>query len=461
MQLKPKASGGADASRMRAKVARRRLIAASCALLGATAARSQDATNSAADSMSDEWAFDSALAYYHESGRVKAIEPIVNMSKTYGDGRTFSGQAVFDSLSGSSPNGALTSTKVQTFASPSGKSLSAAPTTYTTSSGQLVSESAPIYTINPGQLPVDPSYHDQRLSLSGNWGLPISRLTTTQVGGKLSYEHDFVSVSANAGISRDFNQKNTTLSFQLNNEFDRLSPIGGAPVAASDYALFQKGGGKTKDGVGAMLGLTQVMNRRWLTEFNLSVDRFKGYLNDPYKIISVIDPSGNTTGYLYERRPGTRTRKVAYWENKAAWGRLVLDGSLRYMADSWHVRSDTAEFSARWWNFDRDRYIEPTVRWYRQTAANFYTPWLDSGGSKYIDYASADTRLAAFHAYTVGLKYGAKIEDSEDQSSSEFNVRVEYYQQTLDHRTPGPGSLQGLDLYPGLKAILVQVGYKF
>ena len=411
--------------------------------------------------MSGDWSVDSALAYYHESGRVKAIEPIVNVSKTYGDGRTFSGQVVFDSLSGSSPNGALTSRSIQTFASPSGKSLSAAPTTYTTSSGNLVSESAPIYTINPGQLPVDPSYHDQRLAVSGNWGLPVSRLTTVQYGGKLSYEHDFVSLSANAGISRDFNEKNTTLSFQVNNEYDRLSPIGGAPVAASDYALFEKSGGKTKDGVGVMFGLTQVMNRRWLTEFNLSVDRFQGYLNDPYKILSVIDPSGNTTGYLYERRPDTRMRKSAYWENKAAWGRLTFDGSLRYMVDDWHVHSDTADFSVRWWNFNRDRYLEPTVRWYRQSAANFYTPWIDSTGSKYIGYASADARLSAFHAFTYGIKYGAKIEDSEDQTSSEFSVRVEYYQQTPDHPLAGPGSLQGLDLYPGLKAILVQVGYKF
>lgn len=40
-------------------------------------------------------------------------------------------------------------------------------------------------------------------------------------------------------------------------------------------------------------------------------------------------------------------------------------------------------------------------------------------------------------------------------------MRVDYYQQTLDNRAPGPGVLQGLDLYPGLKAILVQVGFSY
>jgi Protein of unknown function (DUF3570) len=462
MQLNARRPGRNGVASNDSRLVRRRLIAASCALLGATAARSQDATGAAADAISDEWSIDSALAYYQESGgRIKAVEPIVSFSKTFDDGRTFSAEGVFDSLSGSTPNGALPSRAAQTFASPSGSSLSSAPTTYTTSSGQLVSESARIYTISPGKLPMDPSYHDQRLSASGTWGLPLTRLTGTTFGGKLSYEHDFVSISGNAGISRDFNEKNTTISFEVNDEYDRLSPIGGAPVAASDYALFHKGGGKTKNGVGLMLGLTQVMTRNWLTEFNLSADRFTGYLNDPYKIISLIDASGNTTGYLYEKRPGSRTRKSAYWENRAAWGRVSVDASLRYMFDDWKVHSDTADVSVRWWNFDRDRYLEPNLRWYRQSAADFYTPWLDGTATKYVSYASADERLGAFHAFSYGLKYGVKIDDAEDNSSSEFNVRVLYYQQTPDHRLAGPGSLQGLDLYPGLKSILVQVGYKF
>jgi hypothetical protein len=36
-------------------------------------------------------------------------------------------------------------------------------------------------------------------------------------------------------------------------------------------------------------------------------------------------------------------------------------------------------------------------------------------------------------------------------------VRAEYYQQSVDERMAVPAFLQTLDLYPGLKAILVQV----
>ena len=46
-------------------------------------------------------------------------------------------------------------------------------------------------------------------------------------------------------------------------------------------------------------------------------------------------------------------------------------------------------------------------------------------------------------------------------AGSEFSVRLEYYQQIQDHRLAAPVLLQNLDLYPGLKAILVQFGWRF
>ena len=89
-------------------------------------------------------------------------------------------------------------------------------------------------------------------------------MTQLSVGGKLSDEHDFVSATVNASIAHDFNEKNTTLSFGVNDEYDSLKPIGGAPLPGSDYALFQKTGNKSKNGVAALLGVTQVISRTWL-----------------------------------------------------------------------------------------------------------------------------------------------------------------------------------------------------
>jgi hypothetical protein len=425
--------------------ARRHLMAASCALLSAGAARSQEANVAPVDSgLLEDWSVDSALAYYHEDGRIQAVEPIVDLSKVYADGEALNFNATFDALSGASPNGALTSRSPQTFASPSGKA----------SHG---------YTTAPGQLPVDPHYQDDRIAVGGNWTLPLTRVDQFSVGAKLSDEHDFFSATVNASIAHDFNEKNTTLSLGISDEYDTVNPIGGAPVPGSDYALFEKtGGGKTKDGIGVLLGITQVMTRNWLSELNVAADRFHGYLNDPYKISSIIDGAGNTTGYEFESRPDQRTRKSAFWENRVAWNsRWSTVLSLRYMSDNWGVRSDTAETHLRWQLSNRDRYIEPSFRWYRQTAADFYTPFILDTAKLATGYESSDSRLGKFHALTYGLKFAQKLPGLGSRAESEFSVRAEYYQQTFDERMPVPVGLQGLDLAPGLKAILVQIGWRF
>jgi len=420
-------------------------MAASCALLGAGAARSQETHMAPPDSgLLEDWSVDSALAYYHEDGRIQAIEPVVDVAKVFADGEALNFNVTFDALSGASPNGALPSRTAQTFSSPSGKLKNR-------------------YTTAPGQLPVDPDYKDDRIAMGGNWTVPITRVDQVSVGGRLSAEDDFFSATVNASIDHDFNEKNTTLSFGIDNEFDSIHPIGGAPVPGSDYALAEKQtGGKTKDGVGVLLGVTQVMTRTWLSEFNVSIDRFHGYLNDPYKFASVIDSAGGTTGYEYENRPDQRTRKSAYWENRVSWSSQISTAlSLRYMSDDWGVRSDTAQLHLRWTFANRERYIEPTIRWYRQTAADFFTPFIVNTEKPTTDHESSDSRLAAFHALTYGLKYAQKLPGLGSRPESEFSIRAEYYQQTLDVRTPVPDALQGLDLYPGVKAVLVQIGWRF
>ncbi|HTC43502.1 MAG TPA: DUF3570 domain-containing protein [Steroidobacteraceae bacterium] len=432
----------------KAQNVRHQLAAASCALLGAAAARGQDSGGVIPEVQANGWSVDSALAYYHEDGRIQAIEPVVDVSKTFSAGQQLGLKLTADSLSGASPNGALPSNKAQTFAAPSGTSLSPVATS---------GKAAHPYTVLPGHLPEDPDYHDQRVAAAFSWDQSLTRLTQMSVGSKLSYEDDFFSTAVNASIAHDFNEKNTTASAQVNGEFDSINPIGGTPVPLSDYLLFDKSSSSEhKNGAGVLLGLTQVITPQWVAELNLTADRFTGYLNDPYKIISVIDPLGNTTGYLYEHRPDERTRRSGYLENRFGWGRASVALSMRYMTDDWQVHSETIQLTPRWWMQARTQYLEPTFRWYHQSAAYFYTPWL-SGANADVGYASADQRLAALNAVTYGLKYGVKIDDARQ----ELSLRIEYYQQRQTDRLAAPAVLEGLDLYPGLKAILVQVGWHF
>lgn len=420
------------------------LMTASCALLGAQAVHADDADTEADGS----WQTDSALLYYKEAdGRVQAVEPVVSLKRDFGDEHVLSLKLTYDSLSGGSPNGALPSSSPQTFTTPSGATGGGG------GGGEEGEGGSSLYTVAPGALPLS-KFEDQRAAANLGWSQPLGRAWKYSVGADFSHERDFMSAGVNAAIARDFFQRNTTLSLGGAFESDSIRPVGGAPVAGSDYALLQKGGDGSKTVASALLGVTQVLTRRWLVQLNLSADRSQGYQSDPYKITSVLDTAGNTTAYYFERRPDQRTRQAAYLENRIALGHDTLGLSLRYMKDDWGIRSSTADLHYRL-QFGSGLYVEPHGRYYRQDAADFYHLYLPSGGAT-PTYFSADPRLAAFNAVTAGFKIGIPL-----RNDAELSLRFETYRQTGRNVAPGFGQIAGLDLYPGLNATIAQFSLRF
>ena len=411
-------------------------------------------------SVDQPWRADGGFLYYAEGdGRVQTAEAVVQVSKLFADESSLNLRVVVDSLTGGSPNGALPSRAAQTFSTPSGSTLNAgtasAPQTYTTASGSVASSGngthSAVYTIAPGALPLDKSFMDERLGLNISREQGLDAWNRLTYGAAVSREHDFMSGSASMSIAHDLDNRNTTLSLGANLEADLIEPIGGAPVPWSDYGKFLKQGNKSKRVGDLLLGVTQVVSRRWITQLNYSLDRSNGYQNDPYKILSVLDKLGATTGYVYENRPDSRLRQSLYWENKYALDHDVIELSLRYLHDDWGVTSTTADFRYHL-KFGATNYLEPHWRRYHQSAANFFRFYLTQGDPA-LQNASADPRLAAFDANTLGLKFGTSL-----GQNSEFSIRVERYTQTGNGPANVPPGLQGLNLYPGLQAWMVQGG---
>ena len=214
-----------------------------------------------------------------------------------------------------------------------------------------------------------------------------------------------------------------------------------------------------------LLGVTQVMNRRWLMQVNLGLGQGRGEHSDPYKILSVVDgTSGLLAGdrYVHERRPDSRRRTSLYWGHKVHLARDVLDLSWRGYRDDWGVRSHTLD--ARWRvNLGGGRYLEPRWRHHRQSAADFWRGWLVEGQdwnsaahTTALGAASADPRLAKFSGNTLGLSWGQPL-----AWGGELTLRGEVYRQV--QATPGqaPGVLQGLPIAPGLTATMLTAGYRF
>ena len=93
------------------------------------------------------------------------------------------------------------------------------------------------------------------------------------------------------------------------------------------------------------------------------------------------------------------------------------------MTDDWGIKSHTLDLRYRF-ELGNDSYLEPNVRFYTQTAADFYHYFLVQGQAT-PQFASADPRLGQFDATTFGIKYGKAL-----SKDSEFSVRVEQYAQT-------------------------------
>lgn len=430
MQLSPPA--GAARGSIRAALA-----AASAALLAPAVAQT--------GAPSPTWRGESAVLLYKESGgRVSAIEPVVSVRRTDGNDETIGLKVTFDALTGASPNGAVPQPGPQTFTSPSGESQ---------------------YTVDGGRTPLDTSFRDARGALAFTLERPFGAGRRLALGANVSGEYDFQSLGVNGAMSFDLHDKNTTLSIGLALEADRIKAVGGMPTGLQPAfaAGAARSGSASRQVVDLLLGVTQVMNRQWLTQLNLSLGRGSGNHNDPYKILSVVDGStGLLSGdrYVSEQRPDSRNRISLYWQNKIHLREDVVDVAYRYYSDSWGVRAHTLDTRYRF-ELGRGMHLEPQWRVYRQGAADFWRGWLVEGANwsstthtSTLAHASADPRLAAFTAHTLGLKFGLPLD-----ARSELALRLQAYRQQPKKPADAPGVLQTLDVAPVLKATTVVVGY--
>jgi len=300
----------------------------------------------------------------------------------------------------------------------------------------------------------------------------LGRLYQLSVGASASVEFDYQHAGLNAKIARDFNQRNTTVSAGIAVAHDSLDPIGGTPIGLApmlgEEDLSNRMADGTKDVLDVVFGVTQVISKNLLMQFNYSYSDSSGYLSDPFKILSIVDGvtgdaiptnqfgnDGPSQLNVFEHRPDERLKHSLFTQAKYYMDGKVLDLSYRYMTDDWQIDSHTVDLHYRWPISDK-RYIEPHLRFYTQTEAEFYRASLIDG-QVLPEYASSDYRLGNFDAITAGLKFGWKTGGGNDMS-----VRLELYKQSGSIPS---GQLIGNQLsrdnYPDLNAVILQYSYRF
>lgn len=427
------------------------LTIATAALLGVSNI-AQAESSTATNTEESTWEFDSAFLFYSEVDRVSAGEAIFNAKKTFANDEVLNLKLTVDALTGASANGAVAQPTVQTFTRPSGN-------------GQ--------YEIAPGDTPLDDTFHDTRVQLNAQWTQPIAPDYTASGGLHISKEYDYLSLGINGNIAIDFDRKNSTFSAGFSYFQDTFTPEGGIPKPFAsmlvgdssdptwdeEFAKTRIGSEDDKSTADILLGFTQVINRRMLMQFNYSYSMVDGYLTDPFKILSVVDDNGVAQDYVYESRPDSRIKQSIYAQSLYHFDTTVLDVSYRYMWDDWEITSHTIDSRFRIPlsdSFGRESYLQPHFRFYQQSAADFYRPFI-MDNDLLPAFASADYRIGEMTAFTVGLKYGMLV-----NNGHELSFRLEYYSQTpTDAGFEEPGVLKEVDLYPSVDAIIAQVTYSF
>lgn len=374
---------------------RARLGAAACTLLATSVPA---AAHAAAD---PRWLLETSALYYGEQTRTQIAEPVIRVTRVFSDRRTIALGFTYDAMTGASPTGAQPSGTIQTTTTPSGG---------TTSSGANAVPLAP--------------FRDHRTAFDFGVQQPIGRPLLVAGTFHISQERDYKSVGGSGTLSADLFDHSLTVSAGGGYDGDDVTPQGGVHEGLTADSLQEGVSTLPKHVRHGMVGFSRVMSRRWLLGVNASRSRESGYLTDPYKVISLIDPATSTvTGQVSEKRPDARNRDDVMASSTYHLEKDVLYTSYRYYWDDWGIRSHTIDFKLRH-ELENGNYLQPHFRFYTQSAADFFVYGLDQT-APLPTFASADYRLAHLNTYTYGLKYGILLPGKE----RELGIRVEYMHQ--------------------------------
>lgn len=393
---------------------KQQLAFATCSLL------SQQASGAAVE---NDWVFDSSFLNYRESDdRVSVEKFIIDVSGNISERDHVNLAVVLDTMTGSTPTGAVETSTISSVTGTSG------------SGGFTASGAA------SAMAPFD----DTRLAVKVDWDREVNSSLHMIYGAAVSVENDYNSMGGSFNIKKETASKLTTFAAGVAFSHDTISQTGGlTPDPLSDVGEQDFFGEGERNTFELMGGITRIVNERTVWQNNLTLSFSDGYHTDPYKVISIADEDDVELTRLYESRPDSRQRAALYSKlvHQLRNGQ-TFHLAYRYYSDDWDIQAHTIEYGHRF-ELAAGQYIEPNIRVSTQTEAEFFHRSLPLF-SELPAYASADYRLDALNDYTLGVKFGKPVGDN-----SEIRARMEFYAQEAENAVIDEN-----------KAVFVQISYK-
>jgi hypothetical protein len=221
--------------------------------------------------------------------------------------------------------------------------------------------------------------------------------TTYTASYTSSVERDYISDTAAISLSQDMFGDLTTITLGFANTQNKVGENNGT---ANDPNVAWLGHALTRAYSG---GVSQIITRNFIAGVNLQVITDAGFLANPYRSIRFLDPS-NPKQYSLGTQvyPDTHTSTAVQVQGKYYLPyRAAITALYRYYNDTWGVLGNTVELD--YTHPIRNKWIfEGRVRYYKQTAATFYSDLFPFAGSQ--NFTARDQNLAALNNYTVGAK---------------------------------------------------------
>jgi hypothetical protein len=221
----------------------------------------------------------------------------------------------------------------------------------------------------------------------------------------LSHEPDYLSRSYAVRLARQYAEETLTLSAGLSYLDDTVN------TEFFGYPGFAE---QTKRTPEIILGAHRVLDPKTTLAVNLSYSRPSGYLIDPYKSVPYYKKKGGKDVIFItpENRPDARRVYVVFVEGTRYIESLrsSLQGSYRFFADDSGLRGNTLEM--QWFQrFGENLVIRPLLRYYNQSAADYYVTILDRSKINFeapptglAPHYSADYRISKMESLAYGLK---------------------------------------------------------
>ncbi len=309
-----------------------------------------------------------------------------------------------------------------------------------------------------GELPTHPGYtdahmEDERKAWDANFAYQLKRVNVAVSYG-VSRESDYVSNGYSLNTLTDFNEKNTLLLLGWGHTDDIISE--------SKLGWVKD---RTKTGNDLIIGLTQLLSPDLSVTANVSYGRSTGFLSDPYKIVSttMLDLDPGTYYTPPENRPEEKDKVSVFIGANRHFDNLngAADASYRFYSDSFGIRSHTVEL--KWIQRLGTHFtLEPSVRYYRQSVADFYYYDLDQAGvvtsiapsgetgTGRGPFYSSDYRLSKMETFNLGLKLSYEI----NRHCSADIAYERYLMRGLDNQTPSSAYADADVFTVGLKLSL-------